>query len=83
MSAVHTWHRGYVSIWFKIIFFKPQNVEQGISNVEVNPSSFCHACGVIRYSIFNVFNQLKSFPINPTVSSMYKNQPLRKAGLNL
>jgi len=37
-----------------------------------DPSALCMAGG---YSIFNVFNQLKSFPKNPTVSSMYKDQP--------
>jgi hypothetical protein len=32
--------------------FKPQNVEQEISNVEVNPSSFCGSVFDIRHSLF-------------------------------
>ena len=31
---------------------KPQNIEQGISNVEVTPSSFCGSLFDIRYSMF-------------------------------
>jgi len=26
---------------FKVLFFKPQNVQQGISNIELKTSSFC------------------------------------------
>ena len=33
---------------------KPQNVEQGISNVEVNTSLFCGSLIDIRYSRFTV-----------------------------
>jgi hypothetical protein len=33
--------------------FEPQNVEQGISNVEVNTSSFCGSLFDIRHSPFS------------------------------
>jgi len=61
-----------VAIGFAITFSEPQNIEQGISNVEVPP--FVILRFLVRYSIFNVLERLQELPEILTVSGVYKYQ---------
>ena len=52
--------------------FEPQNIEQGISNVEVTP--FVILRFLVLHSIFNVFVQLQELHKIPPISCVDKSQ---------
>ena len=77
MRAVHTWHSGNIAtIGFISIFSEPQNIEQGISNVEVTP--FVILRFLVRHSIFNVLGRLQELHKIPLVSCVDKSQFIKE-----
>ena len=60
---------------FVSTFSEPQNIEQGISNVEVSPSYFCGSLFDIRYSMF--WGDYKNAQKYPRCQVCTKTTPLK------